>query len=335
MAISRKLASIQVIKDIIPIKDADAIEVVRVLGWNVVVKKGEFKIGDKVIYCEVDSLFPQKPEFEFLRKVNFRIKTIRLRGVYSQGICFPLSILPVGVYNEGDDVTNLLEISKYEPPIPVDLAGEAKGAFPSFLSKTDETRIQCLEDILTKYLGTLCYYSEKIDGTSSTFYLNEGEFGVCGKNMEWLDTEKNTYWQIARKYEIEKKLRSIGRNIAIQGEIIGEGIQRNKYKLGKNERRLYIFNAFDIDTYTYLSFNEFAQLMKDMDLETVPILETNFKLTNDIDYLTELSKGNSVINPKIRREGIVIRPLVEQIDMSLGRLSFKAINPEFLLKYDE
>ena len=181
MAISRKLASIQVIKDIIPIKDADAIEVVRVLGWNVVVKKGEFKIGDKVIYCEVDSLFPQKPEFEFLRKVNFRIKTIRLRGVYSQGICFPLSILPVGVYNEGDDVTNLLEISKYEPPIPVDLAGEAKGAFPSFLSKTDETRIQCLEDILTKYLGTLCYYSEKIDGTSSTFYLNEGEFGVCGK----------------------------------------------------------------------------------------------------------------------------------------------------------
>jgi len=335
MAILRKLASIQVIKDIIPIKDADAIEVVRVLGWNVVVKKGEFKIGDKVIYCEVDSLFPQKPEFEFLRKVNFRIKTIRLRGVYSQGICFPLSILPVGVYNEGDDVTNLLEISKYEPPIPVDLAGEVKGAFPSFLSKTGETRIQCLEDILTKYLGTLCYYSEKIDGTSSTFYLNEGEFGVCGKNMEWLDTERNTYWQMARKYDIEKKLRSIGRNIAIQGEIIGERIQRNKYKLGKNERRLYIFNAFDIDTYTYLSFNEFAQLMKDMDLETVPILETNFKLTNDIDYLTELSKGNSVINPKTRREGIVIRPLVEQTDVSLGRLSFKAINPEFLLKYDE
>lgn len=335
MAILRKLASIQVIKDIIPIKDADAIEVVRVLGWNVVVKKGEFKIGDKVIYCEVDSLFPQKPEFEFLRKVNFRIKTIRLRGVYSQGICFPLSILPVGVYNEGDDVTNLLEISKYEPPIPVDLKGEAKGAFPSFLSKTGETRIQCLEDILTKYLGTLCYYSEKIDGTSSTFYLNKGEFGVCGKNMEWLDTERNTYWQMARKYDIEKKLRSIGRNIAIQGEIIGEGIQRNKYKLGKNERRLYIFNAFDIDTYTYLSFNEFAQLMKDMDLETVPILETNFKLTNDIDYLTELSKGNSVINPKTRREGIVIRPLVEQTDISLGRLSFKAINPEFLLKYDE
>lgn len=335
MAISRKLASIQVVKDIIPIKDADTIEVVRVLGWNVVVKKGEFKIGDKVVYCEVDSLFPEKPEFEFLRKVNFRIKTIRLRGVYSQGICFPLSILPEGIYKEGYDVTDILEVSKYEPPIPVDLAGEAKGSFPSFLPKTDETRIQCLENILTKYLGTLSYYSEKLDGTSSTFYLNEGEFGVCGKNIEWLNSEKNTYWQMARKYDIEKKLRSVGKNIAIQGEIIGEGIQRNKYKLGKNERRLYIFNAFDIDRYTYLSFHDFIELIRDLNLETVPILDSNFKLSNDIDYLTELSKGNSIINPKVRREGIVIRPLFEKTDMALGRLSFKAINPEFLLKYSE
>ena len=122
------LASIQTVNAAEPIPNADAIEKVRVLGWWVVAKKGEFKPGDKVVYCEIDSLLPERPEFEFLRPAassrprrtrpgsvvlpaGFRIKTVKLRGQVSQGICFPLSVLPPGApTDEGADVTDLLGV---------------------------------------------------------------------------------------------------------------------------------------------------------------------------------------------------------------------------------
>jgi RNA ligase (TIGR02306 family) len=89
----RKLASIQRVNAVEPITEADAIERIRILGWYVVVRKDEYKVGDLVIYCEVDSILPDRPEFEFLRTRNFRIRTIKLKGQVSQGICFPLSVL--------------------------------------------------------------------------------------------------------------------------------------------------------------------------------------------------------------------------------------------------
>lgn len=103
----RKLVSVQVIRELLPIEGADAIELAKVLGWSVVVKKGEFRVGEKVVYAEVDSVFPEKEEFEFLRPLNFRIRTIKLRKQISQGICFPLSILPPGKYEEYQEVTDL------------------------------------------------------------------------------------------------------------------------------------------------------------------------------------------------------------------------------------
>src|ERR1700744_3519324 len=123
----RKLASIQMIRSLEPIEGADAIEKATVLGWQLVVKKGEFRVGDLCIYCEIDSVMPDRPEFEFLRPRGMRIKTIRLRGQVSQGICLPVSILPAGtVLEENIDCTDILEITKYEPPIPACLGGVAK-----------------------------------------------------------------------------------------------------------------------------------------------------------------------------------------------------------------
>lgn len=146
----RKLASIQKVIKVEPIPDADAIEMIQVLGWELVSKKGEFLPGQLCVYCEIDSFLPIAPEFEFLRKScyrkmadgteGFRIKTVRLRSQLSQGIAFPMSILPEGNYQEGDDVTDILNIVKYEPPIPACLDGIKKGDFPSFIPKSDETR---------------------------------------------------------------------------------------------------------------------------------------------------------------------------------------------------
>lgn len=329
----RSLASIQRIGAVEPIPDAEAIVKAKVLGWEVVVKKDEFNAGDLCVYCEIDSLLPVRPEFDFLKPRGMRIRTVRLRGQISQGICFPLSILPEGTpQSEGTDVTDILGVSKYEPPIPANLAGMMKGEFPVFIPKTDETRVQVLQEMLDSYKGELCYVSEKADGSSVTYYLRDNEFGVCSRNMELIEHESNTLWKLAREVDIENKLRALGRNIALQGEVIGEGIQSNKYKL--RGQKLLFFNVFDIDGYRYLDFPDFKALLQQIELESVPILEENYVLENDIPTLVQKAVGKSVLNAAVHREGIVIRPLSEKRDL-MGRVSFKAINPEFLLKFND
>ena len=337
--IMRKLASIQRIKQLESIEGADAIEKAHVLGWQLVVKKGEFKAGDLCIYCEIDSQFPDKPEFEFLKPRGMRIRTIRLRGQISQGIAFPLSFLPEGFDAvEDTDCTDVMEITKYEPPMPASLGGIAKGRFPSFIPKTDETRVQVLQDVLDKYKGEKCYITEKLDGSSVTLFMNEGEFGVCSRNLELIETEENSLWKVARQLDIENKLRALNGNYALQGEIVGEGIQSNKLKLRGQQIRF--FNAFDINKSEYLEFESFMELLTQLDLPSVPVISTNYELVNDIDTLVTMATIKSTVCPDAWAEGIVIRPLVRRIELSNdlfvhGRVTFKAINPEFLLKYGE
>jgi RNA ligase (TIGR02306 family) len=327
----RTLASIQRIKALAPIAGADAIEKATVLGWQLVVKKGEFQVGDLAVYCEIDCLMPDRPEFEFLKARGMRIRTIRLRGEISQGICFPLRILPVDIEAvEGTDVTEVIGVEKYEPPIPASLSGLMKGGFPSFIPKTDETRVQVLQDMLDKYAGTLCYVTEKLDGSSVTYYLNDGEFGVCSRNLELLESSENSLWKVARTLQIEEKLRALGGNHALQGEIVGEGIQGNLYKL--RGQTVFFFNVFDIDAYRFLDFAEFEATMTTMELQSVPVLDRAYTLVSDIPALVTLGTGHSTLF-KVEREGVVIRPLSEVRDI-MGRVSFKAISPEFLLKHD-
>lgn len=337
----RKLASIQKVKSLYPIEGADAIECAAVLGWQLVVKKDEFKVGDLCVYCEIDSLFPEKPEFEFMRPRKMRVKTIRLRGQISQGICFPLSLLPAGFeVAEDADCTDALGILKYEPPMPAHLTGIAKGKFPSFIPKTDETRVQVLQRLLDKYKGEPCYVTEKLDGSSATFYVHQNEFGVCSRNLDLLEDKENTFWKVARALDIETKLRSLNGNFALQGELMGEYIQDNKLKL--RGHTVYFFNVFDIDRFEYLPFDSFVKTIANLGLQTVPILDANYPLSNEIDSIIRMATRKSAWKPDVWAEGIVIRPTMEKIDLILsnenfnnGRVTLKAINPEFLLKYGE
>jgi RNA ligase (TIGR02306 family) len=337
----RKLASIQRIKDLEPIEGADAIEKATVLGWQLVVKKGEFQVGDLCIYVEIDSILPEKPAYEFLRNKNFRIKTIRLRGQISQGICFPLDFLPTDFeIIEDKDCTEILEIIKYEPAIPAHLAGLMKGGFPSFIPKTDETRVQVLQDLLDKYAGTKCYVTEKLDGSSATFYWKDGEFGACSRNLELVKDEQNTFWKVAETLQLEEKLKSLNGNFALQGELVGEGIQGNKLKI--KGQTVIFFNLFDIDNHQFLSFEALKETLKSLDLAFVPVLSEDYMLESDISKIVEMAKIKSTHNPLAWAEGIVIRPIEETSDRSFtnqlefgGRLSFKAINPEFLIKFGE
>jgi len=346
----RKLASVQLINKIKPIENADNLEIAEVLGWNCVVQKGLFKENQMIVYIETDSFLPIKPEFEFLRKScykkmhtgeeGFKIRTIKLRGVFSSGLVFPMTILTnqIEVYKIGDDVTLDLGIIQWQQYVPPELYGKMKGSFPSFLIKTDETRVQVLQEMLTKYKGTKCYYTEKIDGTSVTYYIKDGIFGVCGRNIEYQVDDTNTYCEIARKYNIKEKLLAMNCNIAIQGEIFGMGLQGNPLKM--RDVQVRFFNVFDIDKFEYFEFERFLTTMNFLGLNPVPILDTNFILTDDIDELVKLAIRKSTINSNSWAEGIVIRPLIEKIDLKMaqgfgnGRVSFKVINVEYLLVND-
>jgi RNA ligase (TIGR02306 family) len=352
----RKLASIQIVNGIEPIPNAEAIERARVLGWWVVTKKGEYQPGDKVVYCEIDSLLPERPEFEFLRAssfkpaqtdatgeeilpAGFRIKTVKLRGQVSQGICFPPSILPEAApTDEGADVTDVLGIRKWEPPLSLSVSGRVKGGFPGFLPKTDETRVQVLETVLDRHRGKTFYVTEKLDGTSFTAFVRQGEFGICSRNL-WMDEsdESNILVRVARGLRLEEKLRTscerLGFDVALQGEVIGPGIQKNKYVLSAVTLR--VFNVLNVDTYRLLDHAAMLDLLRELELEAVPQLGT-LTLDHAVDELVALSEGTSVLNPKVQREGVVLRALTEEYDEDIGgRLSFKVINPKFLLKYDE
>jgi RNA ligase (TIGR02306 family) len=330
----RKLASISRISEIQEIPGADLIELALVDGWKVVVaKEVGHKVNDLVVYCEIDSFLPIREEFEFLRKSSykkmgdqegFRLKTIRLRGQVSQGLILPMSVFALYPSNptEGDDVTEALDIVKYEPPIPAELAGKVKGMFPSFIRKTDEERIQNLASEYEEMKKHTYYVTEKLDGSSATFYYNNGEFGVCSRNLELLETEGNTFWKVARELDLENKLKEYGINLSVQGELIGEGIQGNPYKIKGQTVRF--FNLFDIDLQVYHSLSVFKETMKVLGLETVPVLDTHFHLPPTIDKLLLMADGKSELNPNFDREGIVIRSLDRKI-------SFKVISNKFLL----
>ena len=360
----RKLATVRKITDLKQIDGADNIELAIVDGWQVVVAKNvQHKIGDFVVYCEIDSFLPIKEEFEFLRKTSykkmgelegFRLKTIRLRQQLSQGLILPISVLnskfnpdmvvdiskqpwgdqlQVGPYDDalvvevGMDVTELLGIVKYEPPIPAELAGKVKGMFPSFISKTDEIRIQNIPDEYKTYTESNdnFYITEKLDGSSATFYINNGEFGVCSRNLELLETEGNTFWKVARQLDLENKMKAQNKNFAIQGELIGEGIQGNPYNI--KGHTVMFFTAFDIDTRKRFNYAEFAMFMARNQLEVAPLLSirAGTDLPKTIEELLKFAEDKSSLNEKTEREGVVIRT-------SDNLISFKAISNKFLLK---
>ena len=371
---SRKLASVQKIKAIKPIEGADRIEVVQVLNWDCVAKKGEYQVGDMVIYFEIDSLLPDIPAFEFLRgsswsqKLNkYKVRTHKFRGQISQGLVIPILKLKeiysqiggpyteyvnnIMIPTEGDDLTELLRIEKYEPPVSNGPLGDLI-SHEWYVPKTDEERIQvCAEDVLPKYMESEqgdWYTSVKLDGCSCTAGLFEDAFLIGGRNQWYKD--ENMYTTTVKKYgDIEKHLRDYqkltGKYIVFQGELCGPGIQSNK--LGLKEKEWFIFNVWvsdtgKMDSYRKLDLLRFLNMCDDFGLLHVPIIPVeakfDFKTTINIDETVEkLLKYVDGIkyrtyfkdaSPNQIAEGVVFR-------MNNMTNSFKVISNKFLLKGGE
>ena len=359
---ARKLAHIEEISSITPIKGKDRIVLATVLGWTVIVQK-DFKVGDKIVFAEIDSVFPEKPEFEFLRSKKFRIKTMKMGGVISQGIVFPLSILPKGKYKLGDDVTDIIGITQYEPTMDKEDTEECSASaaknypkflmkmawfrkrvlsekedkgFPDFINKTDEIRIQNAP----YYLNLNCKWiaTEKVDGQSGSFTLQRVkgkhfwnkktfDFAVCSRNLRKWKKDNSSYWEVAEKYRIEEVLHKlIGDHewVAIQGECIASYVQGNKYHV--TEPDLYVFNLIYPDG--RVGSVEAKKIVNESGLKFVPIISEDAQIKGmTVPEALEYATGKSQLYDTLR-EGIVFRS-------EDGKQSFKAVSPEYLLKNNE
>ncbi len=342
----RKLASVQRVLEIHPIANADAIELVRINGWQCVTRKGEFSVGDLGLYFEIDSIPPDAELFRFLwqpkqkleetlspepvaRPEKYRIRTMRLRGALSQGLFMPVSQFDLDDITEGEDVTERLGVGKYEPPAPTGM-GDFRASFPAFLLKTDEMRVQSVPAVLDELRGQAYVATMKYDGTSATYCIDprDGQFHACGRNFSVRPGE-NIYWQMASKYDLEAKLRSAS-HLAIQGEIVGPGIQKNPLAL--KEKSLFAFNVFNIREAHYLGHDESRRVLDGFELPAVQVIEEGESFDHSLESLLSLAEGKYP-STKNEREGIVIRPRGERPSLTLcGRLSFKAISNRYLLK---
>ena len=337
----RKLASIQVITDIERIPDADRIVVATIMGWKCVVPINIFNIGDKCVYFEVDAYLPIEERFEFLRASSyknnefmgegFRIKTQTLRGQISQGLAQPLSVFPEinADIEVGTDVTDLLNVRKWELPEILGNAGTAISDKPFGIQTTDETRIQSIPHILELFKGKPYYISTKMDGTSCTVAFNLGELAVCGRNDRYKDDEHSGMWKLVHQHNWDTKIIELGKNLAFQGEFCGPRIQKNR--IGLKDYHLYIFNIIDLDTGRWYNLYEMQDLCEKIGMETVPIEEIGECFSYNLPELLERARGRYPSGQN--KEGIVIRLLTPEWNMELHKpLSFKVLNNDFLLK---
>jgi RNA ligase len=352
------LASIQKVVKLSPIEGADLIETATVLGWEIVIKKGEYQVGDLATYIQIDTIVPEKPEFEFLRERKFRVRTIKLRKQISQGLLVPL---PIGKWKEADDVTELLGIIKYEKPdnnpskndrptmpksgirkwiylfkykllykLFPSLEPITRSAFPKHLvSITDEERIQNIPQVLEKYAGKQFVVSYKLDGSSITIIhskeFGESKFRICSRKWE-LHDKRNDWFRVFEETNFAAQFAKLvayfeTNHIIVQGEAIGK-FNGNHHQLKKDDIRL--FNIF-VDGQKIDPF-EFIDVCEKNNIPHCPLFK-RITLNHTLPEILKLSEIKDVLNPAAEAEGLVWR--------SMDGLSFKVINNRFLLKKNE
>jgi RNA ligase (TIGR02306 family) len=330
----RSLVTIQRVKQITAIADSDFLELAHVMGWQCVVKKGEFQAGDMGVYYEVDSFLPLDGRYEFLRGSSyrenadngngFRIRTVKMRGQLSQGLLLPLEKFPeLEGCSEGADVTEKLNVKKWYIPETAAAGGTIIGERPYGIPASDEIRIQSAMELLDELKGKPYYITTKMDGTSGIVYFIDGKIGCCSRNKEIKDEESALYWTPVYKYGLKEKLKAFGKNIVLTGEICGPGIQKNKLRLPSIE--WYVFDVKDWDSGKYLPYDEAVKICAELGVPAVPLEERGEDFGYSLEQLLEKARGKYPSG--LDKEGIVVRSL-----FTPKAVSFKVLNNDALLK---
>lgn len=349
------LASIQRIHNITPIEGADAIETAHVLGWQVVTKKGEYQIGDLCTYIQIDTVAPETEQFAFLHERKYRVRTIKLRKQISQGLIVPV---PAGKWKEGDDVTEVIGVKKYEKPdnnperfekprmpkvwykkwyyifkynflyklFPA-LRKKQRSPFPTHLvGITDEERIQNMPQVLTQYAGKPFVVSYKLDGSSITIIhsrvMGKSKFRICSRRFE-LHDKRNDWYRVFNqtdfKYEVLKLVSHYKTNdIIVQGECIGK-FNGNHHNLPNEQIRL--FNVYVNGK--RLNQREFLEACVSMNIPHCPKYK-EINLAHTMEDILREAEIKDILNPHADAEGLVWRCIEDN-------MSFKVINNKYLL----
>jgi RNA ligase (TIGR02306 family) len=337
-----KLASIEIIKSLCPHPNADKLELAQVLGWQVVVQKGIHKQGDKVVFIPIDTILPKCSWSEFLvDKENpdkpIRLKMKKLRGEHSAGIILPLSEFEPKNDQEvaydlkscevGYDLTDNLGVKKYIKELPAHLQGENVGDFPTHIcSKTDEDNgLSDLELVQKVISNNEVVVTQKIDGTSVTIIFENGEITqVCSRNLSKKETPNSAYWAAARKLNVVPGFTGV-----IQGELAGNGIQKNPLRL--DDRELFVFQVKNHEG-NYLNYQAMKGLCNvEFGCKVVPLVwEGSFvgaTVQEALNKLQELA-DQQFYTKDSPAEGIVVRP--KESLKQFGRpLGFKILNRNY------
>lgn len=373
----RVMARVVEIDAIFPIKKADRIELAMVGGWQVIVQKGLYSVGDKAVYCEVDSLLPtDNPAFSDLTKLSSklqyeidgknyaRIKTMKMKGELSQGFCVPLDVAGViPATSVGWDVTKELGIIKYESEgekaagsINAKTGTSALG-FPKFIPKTDQNRVQNITKLYeyARDKGELFEKSFKLDGSSLTIYIKDSILGVCSRNVgmrlvaenkgivtvvrEWFNKAKekrtpfvavalqipaddNAFTKMAQESGVMTRLVMDGRNLAVQGEMVGPSIQKNFEGVDKNE--FYVYDIYLIDEQRYMLPKERQEWCSVNNVSHVPLASTHaVTLPVDVEAAIKDADGPSGLKGAYR-EGFVYKSMDRDF-------TFKVVSNRYLL----
>lgn len=351
MTEERALATVEEITELVPIEGADSIQIAKIRGWDVIVRIGEFEVGDPVIYFEIDSFLPlSDPRFLFLAPRGCRknpegveghvLKTAKMRGKYSQGLALPVEQFLQdlgGVAMTGEDVTDMIPgLEKWDPPIPAELAGFAKGAFPTSFRKTDEERIQNMpwlfEESASPDLAGGWVATEKIDGSSMTVYIKDGEYGVASRNWDIEETSHNSMWKLAHELDLFGIMGNWAHTldpslpVAVQGEIFGPGIQGNPLDVKEVQFRLFTVQIAGADIPRSMWPENVLAL-------SVPVHNLPYPGTIE-EALAQVENLKSLINPQRPVEGVVWRNTRAASFPNGARASWKAISQRYLLKHD-
>lgn len=329
----RKLASVQRISNLIPLGKKNLEELATVIGWKVIVPSNTFKINEKIIYFEIDSLLPGgKSWTSHIKSKNLRIKTIQKYNEISQGLIMKLDTLlkvenfklKIEDLKEGFDLTEILQVTKYDENSEEALKEKEKRFPTELIEKSDEIRIQSNLHYIDIFLGKQFYSSLKFDGCSATYLIepDTNNFRIFSRNCGVSESEKSIYVEIAEKYDIKNKLLIYGGIYAIQGEIYGPKINGNR--LNVNEIKFVVFNMKNIIDNHYLDFDELVEMCEKMDLEMVDVVEEGIFNYKTVEQLIEKSKG-LYPGTNYPREGLVYR-LKKDWNTNGKRFSFKVIN---------
>jgi len=340
-----KLATIQKLHSIQkhPNEEVEKLEVGKVLEWPVVIPKGQYKEGELVVFITIDSIVPESnPYFEFMRRQKFRIWNARFKGAPSSGLVCPTSILNDFVkmsapfegaeftWNEGVDVSTILGITKYEKPLDLSVRGDAAGNFPtSLISISDEDNMLSNSKSLLELEGKDIYITQKVDGSSTTFIFNNGEFKACSRRFE-LKEGSGFPWTSATKYDIKNKMTILGRNLAIQAESIGPKLNGNTMELKEPEIR--VFRIKDLDKREVVNFYELTKLCEQLQLPMVDVIDV-CKFDKDkhtIEYFRQLADAQIWKTNGKPGEGVVVAPTIPFYSPSIGKeWSLKLINQNY------